>query len=110
MTFAKSKSDVKEAIIDIELAQSSTTQTLPPPESVTLLIDESGAIYRSDAPTPGSHDDIRIYLAEQLLLHSDLLVNIKADRRTSHGQVIEALDLVKSLGITHVQLVIEHAQ
>lgn len=107
MTFSEEKNEVEEAIIDIELARSSTTQTPTPTEAITLLIDEKGALYQSDAALPKTHDDIRLYIAEKLLTSPDLNVNVKADHRTQHGQVVDALDLLKELGIKHVNLVIE---
>lgn len=110
MTFSQDKTDVEEAIIDIELARSSTTQTKPPPQSITLLIDETGALYQADSPVARTQDELRLYLADQFLSHPDLAVSLKADHRTRHGDVVEALDLIKSLGIPHVQLVIEKSK
>lgn len=107
MTFSEDKSEVEEAIIDIELAQSSTTQEEKPTESLTLLIDEKGTLYRSDAPLANTKDELRLYLSEKLLKTPDMLVNVKADHRAQHGQVIHALDLLKELGIKRVHLVIE---
>jgi biopolymer transport protein ExbD len=107
MTFSEDKTEVEEAIIDIELAKSSTTQTPTPPASITLLIDESGSLYQSDAPAPKTQDELKLYLAEKLLAAPDLNVNVKADHRARHGQVISALDMLKELGIQRVHLVIE---
>lgn len=108
MTFAQNnKSDVEEAVIDIELAKSSTTSTPNPPEALTLLIDENGRIYRPDAPLANSSEELRLYISEKLLHTPDLNVNVKADHRAQHGQVIDALDILKELGIRHVNLVIE---
>ena len=108
MTFSQNeKSETEEAIIDIELAKASTTETPTPTETITLLIDETGSIYRADAPLAQSPDDIRLYLAEKLLSQPDLNVSVKADHRTKHGQVIETLDLLRELGIKHANLVIE---
>lgn len=107
MTFAEEKTELEEAIIDIELAKSSTTETPSPIENITLLIDEKGSLYRADAPIAQTTDDLKIYLAEKLLSDPDMTVNVKSDHRTRHGQVIEALDLLKSLGIKRVNLVIE---
>ena len=108
MTFSQNeKSETEEAIIDIELAKASTTETPTPTESITLLIDENGSLYRADAPLAKSPDEIRLYLAEKLLATPDLSVSVKADHRTKHGQVVEALDLLRELGIKHANLVIE---
>lgn len=107
MTFTQDKTEVEETIIDIELAKSSHTESRIPPETVTLLIDEAGSLYQSDAPTRRTPEEIKLYLSEQLLAHPDISVNIKADHRTKHGDVVRALDIVKSLGIQRVQLIIE---
>ncbi|MBQ1925798.1 MAG: biopolymer transporter ExbD [Proteobacteria bacterium] len=107
MTFTEEKPDLEEAIIDIELAKSSTTETPNPAENITLLIDEKGSLYRSDSAIAQTTDDLKLYLAEKLLASPDMTINVKSDHRTRHGQVIEALDLLKSLGIKRVNLVIE---
>ncbi|MBR4986611.1 MAG: biopolymer transporter ExbD [Proteobacteria bacterium] len=107
MTFAEDKTELEEAIIDIELAKSSTTETPTPTENITLLIDEKGSLYRSDTAIAQTSDDLKLYLADKLLSAPDMNVNVKADHRTRHGQVIEALDMLKSIGIKRVNLVIE---
>ena len=107
MTFTEDRPEVEEAIIDIELAKSSTTQDPPPTEAITLLIDEKGSLYQADAAIPKTRDELKLYLAEQLLSKPKLSVNVKADHRAKHGQVIDALDMLKELGIQHVHLVIE---
>ena len=107
MTFTEEKPDIEEAIIDIQLAKSSTTESTPPPQSVTLLVNERGELYQSDVAVPKTQDELKLYLAEKLISTPDLNVSVKADHRASHGQVIDALDLLKSLGIKRVNLVIE---
>ena len=108
MTFSqKNDAETKEAIIDIQLAKSSTTSTPNPPETLTLLVDEHSSIYRSDEPMAKTREELKFYLSEKLLSSPDLHVNVKADHRTPHGQVIDALDILKELGIEQVNLVIE---
>ena len=108
MTFAQNnKSETEEAIIDIQLAKSSNTEKTNTTKAITLLIDEHGSIYRSDAPFPITKEDMKLYLSEQHLSAPDLSINIKADHRVSHGQVIDTLDMIKELGIQQVNLVIE---
>ena len=110
MTFSEDREEVEEAVIHIELAQSSTTQDPTPTESLTLLIDETGALYRADSPLARSREELRLDIAEKLVATPDLHVNVRADHRARHGQVIEALDLLKELGIEHVHLVIEKSK
>lgn len=107
MTFTEEKPIIEEAIIDIELAKSSTTETPTPNQSVTLLINEKGELYRAEDAIPRAQDEIKLYLSEKLLSDPDLSVSVKADHRAEHGQVIDALDMLKSLGIKRVNLVIE---
>ncbi len=107
MTFTEEKTEIEEAIIDIELAKSSTTQPPMKHESLTLLIDEKGNLYQSDEAVPRTNEQLKLFLAEKLLSDPDLSVNVKADHRARHGQVINALDLLKELGIQKVHLVIE---
>jgi len=108
MTFAQSQqSSAKEAIIDIELAKSSTAPDPNTTEALTVLINASGNYYLADSPLPLSKQDLQLAISEQLLSAPALAINIKADHRATHGQVVSALDLLKSLNIQHVNLVIE---
>lgn len=107
MTFSEEKDEVEEAVIPIELAQSSTTQAPTSSESLTLLIDEKGSLYQPDSPVPQTREELKMVLAEKLISTPDLNISVKADHRAKHGQVIDALDLLKELGVEHVQLVIE---
>ena len=108
MTFTQNnKSDTEEAIIDIQLAKSSTATKPNPTEAITLLIDENGSIYRSDAPLPQTKEEMRLFLSEKHLASPDLFINVKADHRVQHGLVIDVLDMLKDIGINQVNLVIE---
>ena len=107
MTFTEERPEIEEAIINIELAKSSTTQDPTPTDAITLLIDEKGTLYQADAAIPKTRDELKLYLSEQLLSKPKLSVNVKADHRAKHGQVIDALDMLKELGIQQVHLVIE---
>jgi|GEM_PF-354184 len=108
MTFAQNQqSSAKEAIIDIELAKSSTAPDASPAEALTVLINASGNYYLSDSAHPLSGQDLQLAISEKLLSTPALAINVKADHRATHGQVVSALDLLKSLNIQHVNLVIE---
>ena len=111
MTFTQNlKSDTEEAIIEIQLAKSSTANTPSPTKAITLLIDEYGRIYHSDTPLPQTKEDIRLFLSTEHLSFPDLFINIKADHRVQHGLVIDVLDMIKDIGINQVNLVIEKTQ
>ncbi len=108
MTFTQNnKSDTEEAIIDIQLAKSSTATKPNPSEAITLLIDENGNIFPSDSVLPVTKEEVRLFLSKKRLSAPDLFINIKADHRVQHGQVIDVLDMIKEIGINQVNLVIE---
>ena len=107
MTFSQDKSRVEEAIIEIELAQSSTHADPTPKASVQITIDENGRIYHGESAVAQTDESLKLYLSESYVAHPELSVNIRADKRARHGDIVRALDIVKGLGINHVQLVIE---
>lgn len=107
MTFAQEQSQVKEAIIEIELAQGSAQTDPPQSASVQILIDENGRMYHGESATAQTDETLKLYLSEAYLAHPDLSVNIRADKRARHGAVVHALDIAKELGISRVQLAIE---
>ena len=56
---------------------------------------------------PISKEEIRLFISGKLLSSPNLFVNVKADHRVQHGQVINVLDMLKEIGISQVNLVIE---
>lgn len=107
MTFSKDESRVEEAIIEIELAQSSSYADPTPKTSLQITIDGDGRIYHGESAVAQTEETLRLYLSESYVAHPDLSVNIRADKRARHGDIVRVLDIVKSLGINSVQLVIE---
>ncbi|MFA5625437.1 MAG: biopolymer transporter ExbD [Bradymonadales bacterium] len=106
MTFAAPIPEVKkEAIIDIELAQSSSASSESQSVALNVFLDAQGQLYIDDEQA------LPVQELKALLLDkshdAQLIVNLKADRRASHGQVIEALDLIKSANIKNLNLVVE---
>ena len=102
MTFSQDKS-----LIEIELAQSSTHADPTPKASVQITIDENGRMYHGESAVAQTDESLKLYLSESYVAHPELSVNIRADKRARHGDIVRALDIVKGLGINHVQLVIE---
>lgn len=108
MTFAKDQvSKTQEAIIDIELAKSSSADAPIETAQVDLLLNDKGMLYIDDNTFAISREDAKILIAERLIQEPQLSVNLRADHRASHGQVIECLDLLKSLDIQRVNLIID---
>lgn len=108
MTFNQTPPDpTEEAIIDIELASAASVESEKPQETLTVLVSEDGRIYLENDAVPHAHEELKLLLTEKLITSPTLAVNVRADHRATHGQVVSALDLLKSLKISHVNLVIE---
>lgn len=108
MTFNQTPPNpTEEAIIDIELAKASSIQSDKPQETLTVLVNEVGNLFLGNDPVVQTPDSLKLLLAEKLVETPNIIVNVRADHRASHGQVVDALDLLKSLNIEHVNLVIE---
>lgn len=110
MTFSDDKSQVEEAIIEIELANASEHAEPSKAATEVVLVDENGRLYRMGSAVAQTQEELRLHLSEAYLSHPDLVVQIKSDKRTPHGDVVKAIDVVKSLGIQSVQLVIESGE
>lgn len=108
MTFDKTPKDpTKEAIIDIELATASSLSQEPPSETLSLLVTEAGKLYLEGDAVLYTAESLKMRLAEELVSKPNIAVNVRADHRATHGEVVAALDLLKSLNIERVNLVIE---
>ena len=64
-------------------------------------------MYHGESAVAQTDESLKLYLSESYVAHPELSVNIRADKRARHGDIVRALDIVKGLGINHVQLVIE---
>ncbi len=108
MTFNQTPPNpTEEAIIDIELAKASSIESEKPQETMTLLVNEEGKLFMEQDTTPYTSESLKLALAEKLVGSPNLAVNVRADHRATHGQVVAALDTLKALHIEHVNLVIE---
>ncbi len=107
MSFTQTASSTEEAIIDIELASASNIESDKPKESLTVFVDEDGKIYVEKDPKPHGPEELKLVMLEKVMATPDLIVNLRADHRATHGAVVAAMDQLKALKIHHVNLVIE---
>lgn len=108
MTFDKTPPEpTEEAIIEVELATASNITDEAPVETLALLVLEDGKMYIDGDPLLYSLETLGLRIAEERLSKPNLAVNVRADHRATHGDVVAALDLLKSLNIERVNLVIE---
>lgn len=108
MTFDKTPPEpTQEAIIEVELATASNITDEAPVETLALLVLEDGKMYIDGDPLLYSLETLGLRIAEERLSKPNLAVNVRADHRATHGDVVAALDLLKSLNIERVNLVIE---
>lgn len=96
----------EEAVIDVQLPASGTGATNTAQERLTLFLDPDGLIYLDDQ-NPMPPNQLKAHLLELKAQGKDLVVDLKADKRASHGATIELLDLVKQSGVETVNFVIE---
>lgn len=98
-----------EAVIDVQLPASGSGATPSTQERLTLFLDPQGLIYL-DSEAPMAPNELKAHLLDLKAQGKDLVVDLKADKRASHGATVELLDLVKQSGIETVNFVIEKAQ
>lgn len=105
-TFAEPREDrPEEAIIDVQLAPSASAKDEAPPESIDVYLDELGRVYLDSSVPLEQEEWVRIL--DEKSRQTQLQINLKADKRVSHGLVIETLDAIKAIGIDAVNLVLE---
>jgi biopolymer transport protein ExbD len=91
---------VKDAV-EVELPKAaSTTET--PESTIAILMDEKGSLYLNGAAT----DEANLaYAIQKAAAQNDKTqAIIAADRRVSHGDVIDVIDLVRSNGLERFAL------
>ena len=99
---------IQEAIIDVQLARSASGDDAAETQMLTVFLDDKGLLY-VDSETPLAPNQLKQTLLDEVAAGRQSTVNLKADKRASHGAVIEALDLIKEAGIESVNLIIEKA-
>ena len=95
--FMVTASVINKEAIEVELP---TAATGGPTETTSLgiHIDKDGAWYLNGEPS--GEEGIRQFIRTEKAAGTELMALIAADKQTSHGQVVTAIDLVKQEGVT----------
>ena len=83
------------------------TATVPPkskPDVIDLLVRQDGDLYVGD--TSYNVVDLQRFLSNRFRVNSKVQVYIKADPASKYGMFINALDLVRQVGIPNVSCAI----
>jgi len=94
--FMVTASVINKQAIEVELPSAATggpTETT----SLGIHIDKDGAWYLNGEPS--GPEGIRAFIRTEKESGSDLMALIAADKQTSHGEVVTAIDLVKQEGV-----------
>jgi len=104
--FMVTASVINKEAIEVELPSAATggpTETT----SLGIHIDKDGAWYLNGEPT--GQDALRAFIRQEKAAGADLMALIAADKTTSHGQVVDAIDLVKQEGVLKFAINIDPA-
>jgi biopolymer transport protein ExbD len=102
-------SQQEEAVIDIQFATAASGHAETAAEKVTVFLDTEGLLYL-DSDTPVPPNVLKQRLLDLLGAGKQPVVDLKADKRASHGSVIELLDLIKETGVETVNIVIKKSE
>jgi biopolymer transport protein ExbD len=94
--FMVTASVINKPAIEVELPSAATggpTETT----SLGIHIDKDGAWYLNGEPT--GPEAVRAFIRQEKAAGADLMALIAADKKTSHGDVVSAIDLVKQEGV-----------
>ena len=72
---------------------------------LTITITKDGKVYFNDVEVDKSH--LENSMKNRILNDPNLLVIIKADTHTYHGDVVEVLDMAKSVGVKRLAVATE---
>ena len=89
--------------IKVNLPKASTQPTIAKPRTKAITITSEGQIYLDTFPV--STEELQARLRQYKATDPDLPVVVKGDDRISYGLVIEVLDILSKLDITHLGLV-----
>ena len=93
--FAVSTTFLETAGLDLELPQSTSTAQRDSKE-ITVFLASDGTLMLGDDAV--DRDQIVGLLREQLEQAENKEVALRADAKTSHGQVVEVMDLIREAG------------
>lgn len=88
---------IQKQAIEVELPHAVTGGEVNN-ESLSIVISREGDYYVSGKLLAG-HDELRKLLEKRHADNPDIQVIISADRRVSHGQVVQVIDTVRELEI-----------
>jgi biopolymer transport protein ExbD len=93
--FAVSTTFLETAGLNLELPTSSSTATREPQEITVLLAADGTLSYDGDEV---AQDELRELLQGDLAEAERKMVVLRADTNTSHGKVVEVMDLIRESG------------
>ncbi len=100
---------ISEPSFGVNLPKSTTQQKATVTEKdVFLTIDEQDQIFLNGERV--SKDQIGPKIREMMKTKPDMNVILRADRRVSHGDVMEVLDRVRAEGVTQFGIAVEGAK
>jgi biopolymer transport protein ExbD len=97
ITFMMVSTMVDFSAIHLELPKAATAEDAKD-KSISIVISKDGDYFISGEPV-GTIDNLELSVENQKMQNPNIQVLISADRRVSHGQVIDVLDLVRRLKI-----------
>ncbi|MFH0948474.1 MAG: biopolymer transporter ExbD [Elusimicrobiota bacterium] len=95
---------IMQAGIPIKLPKTQTVSDVSE-AGLTIILTKDDKIYFNDVEINKNH--LKNSLKNRLLNDPNLLVIIKADIHTYHGDVVEILDMAKSLGVKRLAIATE---
>jgi biopolymer transport protein ExbD len=97
ITFMMVSTMVDFSAIHVELPKAVTAEDAKD-KSISVVISKDGDYFISGEPA-GEIDDLELSIENHKRQNPNIQVIISADKRVSHGQVIEVLDLIRRLKI-----------
>jgi len=89
--------------ITVNLPKASTTPSLAKPQTKAVTITQDGTVYLDTYPV--TMQELESRLRQYKAVNPDLPVVIKADASIQYQRVVDVLDLMSKLEITHLGLV-----
>lgn len=97
ITFMMVSTMVDFSAIHVELPKAATAEDAKD-KSISIVISKDGDYFISGEPV-STIDSLKLSIENQKMQNPNIQVVISADKRVSHGQVIEVLDLIRRLKI-----------
>ena len=95
---------IMQAGIPVKLPKTQTVSDVSE-AGLTIVLTKDGKIYFNDVEINKNH--LENSLKNRLLNDPNLLVVIKADTMVYHGNVVEILDMAKSIGVRRIAIATE---